>query len=353
MFLIGIAFTLIGLSVLKILDTYMFVIPERDLIYKNIRRIEKEKLTDNFTFVVFGDNKNSISTFSKLISAVNEDPVVSFAINTGDMVFDGSVFKWGLYLKQLKRFKVPVLHVPGNHDLADDPGNYLKIFGPLYYSFHVGNSYFIVLNNANEKCVDSYQLAWLEGELEKSRSYKYRFVFMHVPIYDPRVKKQPGHSMKDLKNALTLLNILKKYDITMVFAGHIHGYFRGEWNGVPYIITGGAGAELFGTNPEHYFYHFIKVHVSPKGVNYEVIKLPTPDFNIVDRIFHTFWIYTYSFVLQNYWIVLFGTGFFMLSAVVISSKEQEIANFLMRRRIIRFVVKIWKSLGKMSGRGKI
>jgi len=42
LFLIGIAFTLIGLSVLKILDTYMFVIPERDLIYKNIRRIEKE-----------------------------------------------------------------------------------------------------------------------------------------------------------------------------------------------------------------------------------------------------------------------------------------------------------------------
>nr|WP_296906068.1 metallophosphoesterase [Thermotoga sp.] len=96
------------------------------------------------------------------MSAVDEEPDVSFAINTGDMVFDGSVFKWGLYLKQLKKFKVPVLHVPGNHDPADNLGNYLKIFGPLHYSFHAGNSYFTVLNSVNEERVDSYQLAWLK-----------------------------------------------------------------------------------------------------------------------------------------------------------------------------------------------
>ncbi|WP_296906017.1 hypothetical protein [Thermotoga sp.] len=43
----------------------------------------------------------------------------------------------------------------------------------------------------------------------------------------------------------------------------------------------------------------------------------------------------------------------MLSAVIVSGKEQEIAGFLMRRRAIRSVVKIWKSLGGKLGRGKI
>ncbi|WP_038033116.1 MULTISPECIES: metallophosphoesterase family protein [unclassified Thermotoga] len=342
---------MIGLSVLKVLDTYLFVVPEKDLVYQNISSVEKENLKDDFTFIVFGDNKNSISTFSKLIDAVNREQNAAFAVNTGDMVFDGSLFKWELYLEQLRRFKIPVLPVPGNHDLADDPGNYLKIFGPLYYSFHTGNSYFIVLNNANEKYVDAYQLEWLKKELEKSQSYRYRFVFMHVPVYDPRKEKQPGHSMKDLENAQTLLNILKEYNVKMVFAGHIHGYFRGEWNGVSYIITGGAGAELFGTDPEHYFYHFIRVHVSPTGVKYDVIKLPTPGFNMIDRTVHTLWIYTYSFVIQNYWIVLLGTGLFALSAIVLSGKEREVGKFLMRRRLVRFAVKLWRFFGNY-GRGR-
>jgi hypothetical protein len=50
---------------------------------------------------------------------------------------------------------------------------------------------------------------------------------------------------------MELLKLLQKYNVTMVFAGHIHGYFRGEWEGVPYIVTGGAGAELVGLNKEH------------------------------------------------------------------------------------------------------
>ncbi|PLV60109.1 metallophosphoesterase [Thermotoga sp. KOL6] len=341
------ALAMIVISGLKFLDTYFFVVSEKDLIYKTIQNVEKEQLGDEFTFIVFGDNKNSVSTFSKLIDAVNKEKAIAFGVNTGDMVFDGSMFKWQLYLKQLKRFKIPVFHVPGNHDLADHPENYMKIFGPLYYSFQTGNSYFIVVNNANED-IDAYQLEWLKNELGKSQSWRYRFVFMHVPIFDPRVKKQPGHSMKNLKKAQDLLSLLKKYHVTRVFAGHIHGYFEGEWDGVPYTITGGAGAELFGIDPEHYFYHFIKVHVTPENVSYEIIKLPTPDFNIIDRTIHTFWIYTYSFVLQNYWIVLLGTSLFLLSAVVVSGKERELFEHLMKRKIVRFVARIWRLLGNQK-----
>ena len=229
--------------------------------------------------------------------------------------------------------------------------NYLEIFGPIYYSFHVGPAYFIVLNNSNERDVDPYQMEWLKKELENSQRYKYRFVFFHVPIFDPRVKRQPGHSMKDLKNAKELLEVLKNGKVTMVFCGHIHGYFRGNWDGVPYIITGGAGAELVGLNPSHYFYHYIKVHVSENSVNYELVKIKSPDFNVIDRIGAFLWLYTYSFVVINYYVVMFVVGLFVLLSILLYGKERKILlkplYAIKDSKIVRFISKISYKIGKI------
>ena len=60
-------------------------IPEEDLIYKSLPRIEK--LEGDYTFAVMGDNKNSISTFGKMIEMINKNPEIAFVVNTGDMVF--------------------------------------------------------------------------------------------------------------------------------------------------------------------------------------------------------------------------------------------------------------------------
>ncbi|ACI20026.1 hypothetical protein [Dictyoglomus thermophilum] len=40
--------------------------------------------------------------------------------------------------------------------------------------------------------------------------------------------------------------------------------------------AGGAGAELIGVDPQHDFYHYIKVNVTPTNVDYELVKLSTP-----------------------------------------------------------------------------
>ncbi|SHH51677.1 metallophosphoesterase family protein [Thermosipho atlanticus] len=291
---------------------------DNNLIYNNLMKIKMT--SEDFTFVVLGDNKNSVSTFEKIISKINNDPTVKFVINTGDMVFDGNPIKYDFFLKQIKKFKVPLLVVPGNHDISDNGyENYINFFGPLYYSFSIKNSYFIILNNANQTEVDPYQMLWLEKNLNFSQQYKYRFVFMHVPLFDPRFEQQPGHSMKNLKNANKLLDLFKKYKVTMLFFGHIHGFFEGNWDGVPYLITGGAGAELVGTDPNHYFYHYIKVHVSSKGVSYKIIKMNSPDFNFIDRVGAFIWLYIYSFIVINYWVLVliitsFSLGFFILTS---------------------------------------
>ena len=297
---------ILGISLVK---TYHLFFREFDNneIYEGVSKLQDAAQKNIFTFAAMGDNKNSISTFKKIINSINANPSIAFTMNTGDMVFDGNPVKYDFFLKQLRLFNKPMLPAPGNHDVADNGiERYMNIFGPLYYSFVYGSTLFIILNDSNEENIDLWQMRWFKGELEKSKNYKHTFVFMHVPVYDPRksMENQPGHSLKDLDSARDVLNLMKHYKIDMVFAGHIHGYFKGNWEGVPYTITGGGGAEMLLTDPNHYFYHYIQVHVTGKQVSYTIKKINSPDFNITDRIGAFLWIYFYSFIVINYWTIL-------------------------------------------------
>ena len=263
----------------------------------NHHQLEKiDKTQNEFSFVVFGDNKNSVATFENLIRKVNEEDIL-FAIDVGDLVYDGEKEKFRFFINQIMKLGKPLLTALGNHDVKEQGrANYYELFGNYYYSFAIGNSYFIILDDANERDLDLFQLDWLENELRKSQSYKHRFVLMHVPLYDPRkTGKQIGHSLKDLAFANKLNDLFDKNNVTMVFASHIHGYYRGLWGKTPYIITGGAGAELASSDPQHYFYHYIKVDISKQGVEYQVVKLKSPDFELIDRWIHDGWIYIYAF----------------------------------------------------------
>lgn len=55
--------------------------------------------------------------------------------------------------------------------------------------------------------------------------------------------------MKDLDFAKKLNRLFDENNVTMLFVSHIHGYYRGVWGRTPYIMTGGAGAELAGSDP--------------------------------------------------------------------------------------------------------
>jgi len=262
--------------------------------YHQLQKIDKTK--KEFSFAVFGDNKNSIKTFENLIKKINQEDII-FAIDVGDLVQDGRKEKFRFFINQIKQLNKPLLTAIGNHELRKNGrANYYELFGRFYYSFHIGNAYFIVLDDANQKKLNPWQMHWLKNELKKSQDYKYRFVFMHVPLYDPRKgQSKIGHSLRDLLFAKKLNEIFDKYSVTMLFCSHIHGYYKGIWSRTPYIITGGAGAKLAGSNPQHYFYHYIKVIVSSNGIKYKVVKLKNPDFELIDRWFHDVWIYIYAF----------------------------------------------------------
>jgi 3',5'-cyclic AMP phosphodiesterase CpdA len=303
--------------------------------FHQLRKIDKSRV--NFSFAVFGDNKNSVRTFNSLISRLNKEDIL-FAIDDGDLVFDGEREKFRFFLDQIKKLDKPLLTVLGNHEArGEGRASYYELFGPFYYSFAVGDSYFIILDDSSEEGLDDAQFAWLKNELKISQKYKNRFVFMHVPLYDPRNKnseeKYFAHALKDKKFARKLNKLFNRNNVTMLFCSHIHGYFHGVWGKTPYIITGGAGAELSGTDPAYYFYHYVKVSVSDGSVNYKVVKLKSPDFELIDRLLHDAWIYIYAYLAINFTDVLLFLIIIHLGVyIVFVRKEWLLWNFKHRSK---------------------
>ena len=166
------------------------------------------------------------------------------------MVIKADLDQYRIFFKEVRQnLHKPLLSVIGNHELYGERGLelYHEIFGPDDYSFQINHNYFIVVNDAAKEGLSPEQLRWLEAELQKSQAAKTRLVFLHVPLFDPRGGENP-HCLRP-EEAARLLALFKKYKVTHVFAAHIHGYYAGAWDGLPYTITGGAGAAVWDRSP--------------------------------------------------------------------------------------------------------
>jgi len=243
---------------IKLWDSYA-PLSIHDWNQKEISRINVADPND-FTFAVCGDNRGNRSVFVALLRNIDHDIEIAFAIDCGDLVGTGKRVRFRRFLNQVEEnLAIPLLTAIGNHDLKHGSATYREIFGSTYYSFHVGKSYFIVLDATTETGFDTAERKWLGEELQRAKTSAARFVFMHVPVFDPRGGKY--HKCLPEKDQKDLLDLFKRYRVTHLFASHIHGWFSGVWEGVPYTITGGAGAKLEGDDSQHFFHHYVTVHL--------------------------------------------------------------------------------------------
>jgi hypothetical protein len=303
----------LGLAFLFILSflgleswNYCPPLPIHDWNKKELARI-KVPDPNNFTFVVCGDNKGNESVFEPLLKDIDHSVEIAFVIDVGDLVPKGERRFYRRFLKEVQEnLAIPLLTAIGNHDLNNDSRNYEEIFGPAYYSFEMGQNYFIVLNATTEAGFNKEERKWLEDELKQAQASKTRFVFMHVPPFDPRGngfnKCLPEKDRKDL------LDLFKRYNVTHLFASHIHGYFSGVWDGVPYTITGGAGGGLQGSDPNHFFHHYITVHVQDQKTDIMVRPIQAEKKMVY-----------LSEILEDRaleWALLFGVGISLVTLVL-------------------------------------
>ncbi len=215
-----------------------------------------------FTFTVFSDSQqqddtlawNKISTMALL-----ERP--NFGLIAGDLVERGEdVNMWrNQFLSNAHEFmkSIPLFPVMGNHD-NNDP-NYFKYMKSRseksYYTFTYCNTQFFIIDSNLELEPGNEQYNWLEEELAKSKSV-WKIVLHHHPAYssdyDDYGNSETSLRLKGDPVILPLIPLYEKYNVDIVFYGHIHSYER-TWrivndkideSGVVYIQTGGAGGNL-------------------------------------------------------------------------------------------------------------
>lgn len=245
------------------------------------------KQSDTFSFVAIGDNRphpnwkdkyTQPRIFRRAIDEINLlDP--DFTVLIGDLILGYSEDKaqlagmWDCFDAAVNKFKSPYYQVIGNHDVSNAVMEqiYTERYGkrfPLYYSFNHRNCHFIILNSdlhGEYKYIKGQQFAWLKKDLFRNKNSRKIFVFLHQPLW--LNKPEESNWMKDIHP------LMAQYKVDTVFAGHHHLYRKNATlDGVRYIITGGAGAEL--RTPEYMggFFHYCVVTVRENDISLAVVK---------------------------------------------------------------------------------
>jgi Icc-related predicted phosphoesterase len=238
---------------------------------QNIKAIlaQQETSKRGFDFVVIGDTRDGADIFDRLLNRAKRfNPV--FILHTGDLVREGQAFEYESYEKQLAVINIPILHLPGNHDIRYSSEIYRKYIGDLNWVFDLGNYRFIGLDNANGKFSEE-SIAFARKAL---RTEKICLVAFHVP---PAIERWTVHGMiNDSRGGGggEVLALIKEAKVPMVFLGHIHLYDEMDIDGTKFIISAGGGAKLYSKynfgKPE---FGFVLVRVRPPGITSQWVPL--------------------------------------------------------------------------------
>ena len=257
--------------------------------YETMTARAKERMPegDAFTFVVLGDTRKRMRTATKIFAGAKEEsPVVIF--HTGDIVRGGTASEYYDSLLPLldQADPVPVLSVPGNHERGAwrDYAAFKALHGDDQFTFELGNSLFVGINNSTQKGVTDAGMAYLEKALRGSTA-THKYVFYHIPpkFFEASfVTDRPRRGFKN--NEHTSHQLFIKYGVTEVFMAHIHGYATALVDGVRYTLTAGGGAKLSPRiREEGRVHHYLVRHVNGGEVRRELIKLAGDRFERIDE----------------------------------------------------------------------
>ncbi len=260
-----------------------------------------------FAFVVLGDSRSNPKTYRRITDlAWHQRP--NFVIHVGDIVAVGTNKRqWIFQCFQPSEgllAHVPMMPALGNHE--QDAHWYYDYFAlpkpEYYYDYTWGNAQFFVVDSDRKLTADSEQVRWLEKRMAASKA-TWKFVYFHHPAFssdaDDYGDTGTGDSTwGDLKVRNAIVPLCEKYNVDIVFAGHIHVYER-SWplrggrvdpdGGVIYVTTGGAAAGLERFAPARPWFvnhvmcghHYVYVKIAGRTLEYQA-------FDDHDRLFDTF-----------------------------------------------------------------
>ena len=225
-----------------------------------------------FAFAVISDTQGNPSVAGKL-AKLSWSHRPHFLVHPGDLVSTGTNRQH--WVQQFFPSMQPLISrvaffpVLGNHEQnADAYYHYMSLPDPeYYYSFRYGNADFFMIDTNQKVGPGSEQFQWLEQSLRQSTS-RWRFVCHHHPPFSSDENdygdlwKTRQSTRGDLR-ARQLVPLYERYEVDVVWNGHIHSYER-TWpvrdgraveTGAPlYMITGGGGGSLETPGPFRPFF---------------------------------------------------------------------------------------------------
>ncbi|BAY08433.1 metallophosphoesterase family protein [Calothrix sp. NIES-2098] len=204
----------------------------------------------------------SIPAFESVLEHLTQLDL-DFLLIPGDLTQHGEPDNHAWLQQRLAQLPFPVYVVPGNHDVpvlmadrqsiafADFPYYYRK-FGyenpqQLYYTTELMPGVRLIGLNSNSfndqgqqiGRLDSAQFRWLEQVLAAATD-ELLLVMVHHNVVE-HLPNQSCHPMANrymLENARELVQLLQRYEVNLVFTGHLHVQDVAYANGVYDITTG-------------------------------------------------------------------------------------------------------------------
>ncbi|HBX36720.1 MAG TPA: hypothetical protein DEG76_05260 [Pseudohongiella sp.] len=183
---------------------------------------------------------------------------VEFGITVGDVVYDNLAL-YERHKAMMALMDIPQWYLPGNHDVNFESPDadlanetYKRHFGPVYYSFNVGNVHFVALNNveyagADERdyrgFISEDQLYWLERDLAQVDHNKLIVIATHIPLKSEAVDDNGTQtSGPSTVNFDQLIQLLLPFEHVYGIAGHdtsnswkVQIDHTHNWTGQPWI----------------------------------------------------------------------------------------------------------------------
>jgi 3',5'-cyclic AMP phosphodiesterase CpdA len=264
------------LSIIIVSFVLCFYLPTNasavSLYEQSLEKLQKQAAhasAKDFSFVVLGDSRDNDSVFIKLLLlAAVQRPL--FILHTGDISNRSTVRELDHFLEMVHQTvpAIPFFVVPGNHETDYNTKVFKQKIGPLDYVLDIPRleSRIIVLDNSGY-ALEPPQLSYVRDQLHNRRTFN--IVSMHIP---PKTDRWRWHAFS--KGAAQLIQILSDNKVSLAFFGHIHQFDQDIINGIPYIITGGAGAPLnWFFFPGKPVYHIIVVKIKNGSIVYEMVTV--------------------------------------------------------------------------------
>ncbi|WP_320823941.1 glycosyltransferase [Reinekea sp.] len=244
----------------------------------------------DFNFAVVGSINNSLQIFDKWVAPELINNRVDFIVSVGDAVYDGAEAKYQLLYKGLSRVKIPFLLSVGDNEVEGfGAQNYYRYFGPFLYSFHLADSYFIMLDGTGNTPV-AWQQRWLNEELARAQTFHNRFVFMNYSPLFALEQDEQGDPRVD-----SLMAQFSAAQVSAVFSLGEELYSQQEQNGVSYINVGQTGGLML---EKQHKYQFTLVKVQRETIDFVPVVIEGTFGNLRYKL-ETLKLFLYSFIYMS------------------------------------------------------